>query len=329
MSEVLSQSEIDALLSAINSGEIDAKDIRSDDKAARVRSYDFRRAMRFSKDHLRVIKRIHDHFSRMLTTHLSGQLRTVMQIQVESVDQVPYEEFIRSIPMLTVMHLMEMAPLKGRVVLEMNPQVVFAILDRYMGGDSSGPYRERELSDIEASLMRRLITPATDLLADAWSGVSQLQPEFVSLESNPQFLQLTTPNETVLVISMSVRIAETTGLINLCIPHTTVEPLMPLLSNRYYMDAGRRKEPAAEEESRVQSHMLKVPIDVEVQIGEADLTVSEILNLEVGDTVVLRQTIRDPALVFVDGTPAYWGSIGTKNRMYAIRILREWEGGER
>ncbi|WP_206915663.1 flagellar motor switch protein FliM [Alicyclobacillus suci] len=326
MSEVLSQSEIDALLSAIHNGEIDANEIRADDHAARVRSYDFRRAMRFSKDHLRALRRIHENFSRLLTTHLSGQLRTVMQIQVESVDQVPYEEFIRSIPVLTVLHLMEMAPLEGRVVLEMNPQVVFAMLDRFMGGDNVGPYRERELTDIEMTLMRRLITPAADLLADSWRGVVELEPEFVGLESNPQFLQLTTPNETVLVIAMSVRIGDTTGLINLCIPHTTVEPIMPTLTNRHFLDSRRRQHNAAEEEQVVTAHVMKVPVEVQVELGSTELTVHEVLDLEVGDTILLRQSIRDPALVYVDGTAAYWGSIGKRNRNYAVKILREWEG---
>jgi len=221
---------------------------------------------------------------------------------------------------------MEISPLEGRVVLEMNPQVVFAMLDKFMGGDSGGPYRERELTDIEMSLMRRLITPATSLLADAWRGVSTLSPDFVSMESNPQFLQLTTPNETVLVIAMSVKIGETTGLINLCIPHTTIEPLMPMLSNRFYLDGGRRKTVTKLDEPQVQSHVMKVPVQVEVQIGETELTVDEVLNLDVGDTIVLRQTIRDPVLVYVDGTPSFWGSIGKRNRVYAIKILQEWEG---
>ncbi|MFD1674694.1 flagellar motor switch protein FliM [Alicyclobacillus fodiniaquatilis] len=328
MSEVLSQSEIDALFSAINSGEIDADQILYDDKERRVHSYDFRRAMRFSKDHLRVLRRIHEHFSRLLTSHLSGHLRTVMQVQVESVDQVPYEEFIRSIPVLTVLHLMEMSPLEGRVVLEMNPQVVFAMLDRFMGGDSEGPYRERELTTIEMTLLKRLVTPVTDLLADAWRDVAQLQPGVVSVESNPQFLQLTTPNETVLVIAMSVRIAQTTGLINLCIPHTTIEPLIPLLTNHYYMDAGKRNRTEDTIEPKVQSHVLKLPIDVAVELGSTELTIEDVLNLEVGDTVVLNKSIREPALVYVDGMPSFWGSVGKRKRMYAIQILREWEGDE-
>src|SRR5579875_1915729 len=142
MSDVLSQSEIDALLSALTSGEVKAEDIRDAEQTSRVRNYDFRRAMRFSKDHIRIISRIHEHFSRLLTTHLSGQLRSIVQIQVESVDQVPYEEFIRSIPVLTVIQVLELSPLEGKVVIEMNPQIVFAMLDRMMGGSFSGPYRE-------------------------------------------------------------------------------------------------------------------------------------------------------------------------------------------
>lgn len=196
-----------------------------------------------------------------------------------------------------------------------------------MGGDSLGPYRERELTDIEVSLIRKLLNPATAFLAEAWRGVAQLSPEFVSMESNPQFLQLTTPNETVLVVTMSLHIGETYGLINVCIPHSTIEPLMPMLSNRYYMDTGRTRDGRGGDE-RVQTHMLGVPVDVRVQIGETQLTVHEVLDLAVGDTIVLRQSIRDPATVYVDGTPAFLGSVGKKNRMYAVKILREWEGDD-
>ncbi|KRW90977.1 flagellar motor switch protein FliM [Alicyclobacillus tengchongensis] len=324
MSEVLSQSEIDALLSAIKSGEIDTAAMRNEQETIRVRSYDFRRAMRFSKDHLRVLRRMHEHFCRLLTTHLSGQLRSVPQIQVESVDQVPYEEFIRSIPVLTVLQLFEMSPLEGRIVLEMNPQVVFAMLDKYMGGDSAGPYRERELTDIEVTLLRRLFEPMSSILAEAWSGVASLEPAFLSFESNPQFLQLTTPNETVLVVTMSVRVGDTSGLINLCIPHATVEPVVPMLSNRYYMDPGRHAQGLRGADERIEARVLGVPVDVRVQVGDTTLKMSEILDLAVGDTIVLQQSIRDPALVYVDGTPAFWASIGKKNRMYAVKIVREW-----
>lgn len=326
MAEVLSQSEIDALLSGINSGEIDAKKVRANERESKVRSYDFRRAMRFSKDHLRVIRRIHEQFSRLLSSRLSAQLRTVIQIQVESVDQVPYEEFIRSIPVLTVLNLMEMSPLEGRIVFEMNPQIVFAMLDRFMGGDSLIPYRERQLTDIEMTLLRRLVMPTVDALSESWRGIVSVEPELISIDSNPQFLQLATPNETVLVVAMSVRIGETSGLVSLCIPHQTVEPIMPLLNNHYIVNGGRKRESRDEQKrSDVQSHMMGVPVDVEVRLGSAELSVRELLNLEIDDTLILRQTIRDPALVYVDGTPAFWASVGKKNHAYAVRILREWE----
>lgn len=324
MSEVLSQSEIDALLYAIRTGEIDPAAEQRANAHPRVRVYDFRRAMRFSKDHLRVLRRMYEHFCRLLTSQLSGQLRSVPQIQVESVDQVPYDEFIRSIPPLTVLQVYDMHPLEGRMVMEMNPQVVFAMLDKYMGGDSAGPYRVRELTDIEVSLFRRLFENVPSILAEAWKSVIDLDPQFVSLESNPQFLQLTTPNETVLVVTISVRVGETTGLINLCIPHVTIEPVLSKLSNRYYMDpafqSGRRQV-----NDELRAKLLSVPVDVRVEVGQAELTVREVLDLCEGDTIVLRQTIRDPALVYVDGRPAFWGSVGKRNRVYAVKIVGQWE----
>src|SRR5579875_2881261 len=157
MSEILSQAEIDALLSALNSGEVKAEDIREDPQTNRVRSYDFRRAMRFSKDHMRIVERIHEHFCRLLGTYFSAQLRSVVQLTVETVDQVPYEEFIRSIPIPSVVQVVEVAPLPGRIVVEFHPQVVFAMLDRMMGGTVKGRYRDRELTEIEQSLFRRLV----------------------------------------------------------------------------------------------------------------------------------------------------------------------------
>lgn len=324
MSEILSQSEIDALLSALTSGEVKAEDIRDQEQSSRVRNYDFRRAMRFSKDHIRIISRIHDHVSRLLTTHLSGQLRSIVQVQVESVDQVPYEEFIRSIPVLTFIQIMEFAPLEGKVVMEMNPQIVFAILDRLMGGTIKGPYRERELTDIEVALMRSLLSRITHFFAEAWQNVAELEPSLVSMESNPQFLQLTTPNETVLVITLSAKVGSTTGLINLCIPHATIEPLLPRLSTQYFMDAAKAKRAAHRNDKKVAEHLRQVPVRVAVQLGGSELTFSEVLSLEVGDTIPLQQSIRDPVQVFVDGVPTFRASVGKVRDRYAVKILNEW-----
>lgn len=325
LADTLSQSEIDALLVALTSGEVSAEEMRKTGKSSRVRTYDFRRAMRFSKDHIRIISRIHEYFGRLMTTQLSGNLRTVVQFQLESVDQVPYEEFIRSIPPLTVIELMDFNPLQGKVAVEINPQVVFAILDRFMGGSIQGPYRERELTEIEHKLLSRILGNMGSFFAEAWSGVTDLQPRFLSIESNPQFLQLATPNETVLVVTMSAKVGSVTGLLNICLPHVTVEPILPLLSSQNFLDGSRAKTHGIEE-GLLEEHMKNMPVDFSVQLTGTELTVSELLDLQVGDVIPLRNSIRDPFMVTIQGVPAYQGSMGRLRDKAAVKILDVWKG---
>ncbi|MCF8564763.1 flagellar motor switch protein FliM [Alicyclobacillus tolerans] len=326
MSDVLSQAEIDSLLSALTSGEVKAEDILVPTPVAKVRTYDFRRAMRFSKDHIRILSRIHEHFARLLTTHLSGQLRNVVQIQVESVDQVPYEEFIRSIPALTVVQLMEFSPLQGKVAVEINPQVVFAIIDRVMGGIIKGPYRERELTEIETALLGRVLSHMPRFFAEAWRNVGELRPQLLSIESNPQFLQLTTPNETVLVITLSAHVGNTSGLINVCIPHVTIEPLIPKLSSQYFMGVDTVTPTRKRDSERMTSHIGQAQVDVWVRLGEAETSVAEILELQLGDIIQLSAPIDQPVGVYVDNVLTYTGNVGVHGRHYAVKILDEWKG---
>ncbi len=326
MSDILSQAEIDALLSALTSGEVSADEIRDASQTARVRNYDFRRAMRFSKDHLRIISRIHEHFARLLTTHLSGQLRSVVQVQVESVDQVPYEEFIRSIPTLTVLQVMEFSPLQGKVVIEINPQIVFAMLDRLMGGMVTGKYKERELTEIETVLLNRALRSMPDFLAEAWRNVESLSPVLLSTESNPQFLHLTTPNETVLVITLSARIGAATGLMNICIPHVTIEPLMPKLSTQYFMDPGKtRRSVEQPERAELKRHMFDAQADVTVVLGSTELTLEELLDIQVGDVIPLASPIGQPLQILVNDVPTFTGNVGVSKKRYAVQILDTWK----
>ncbi|MCL6625937.1 flagellar motor switch protein FliM [Alicyclobacillus shizuokensis] len=324
MSEVLSQSEIDALLSALTSGQLKAEEIREAAEEKSVRVYDFRRAMRFSKDQMRIIARIHEHFARLLTTQLAAQLRIIVQIQVESVDQVPYEEFIRSVPALTVMEVMEFTPLTGKVVVEMNPQVVFALLDRMLGGTPQGPYRERELTEIEQGLLERGLSGMGNFFAEAWRSVADLNPHLLTFESNPQFLQLATPNETVLVITLSARIGGVSGLWNICIPYVTVEPLVPKLTTQYLFDAAVAKQDGSSGHA-LAGHMQAVDVEVTAELGSADLTLEELLDINVDDMIPLNTGIHDPIRVFVDGVPMFTARLGRSRDKMAVQVLSLWK----
>ena len=147
--EILSQNEIDALLSAISTGEMDADDLKKEEVEKRVKVYDFKRALRFSKDQIRSLTRIHENFARLLTTYFSAQLRTYVQISVASADQIPYEEFIRSIPKMTILNVFEVPPLDGRIILEVNPNIAYSMMDRVLGGRGISPNKVDSLTEIE------------------------------------------------------------------------------------------------------------------------------------------------------------------------------------
>ena len=160
--DVLSQSEIDALLSAISTGEMSADDMKKEDEAKRVKNYDFKRALRFSKDQIRSLTRIHENFARLLTTFFSAQLRTYVQITVASVDQIPFEEFVRSIPNMTLINVFEVPPLDGNILMEINPNIAYSMLDRLMGGSGASYSNVDNLTEIETKIMTNLFERSLD-----------------------------------------------------------------------------------------------------------------------------------------------------------------------
>lgn len=325
MAEILSQAEIDALLSALSSGEVNADDIREDEQANRVRTYDFRRAMRFSKDHLRIVRRIHEHLARVLTTYLSGQLRSVVQFSVESVDQVPYEEFIRSIPIPGVAQVIAVPPLPGRIVMEFHPQIAFALLDLLMGGAVKETYKDRELTEIEQALFRRLVSVIPELVADSWKNVIHLEPKLLNMESNPQFLQLTTPNETVLVVALRTRVGAATGFVSLCIPHLTVEPVISKLSAQQLMGAVRHVGDDERVAVMVSRHVERASVEVAAVLGGTELALQDFLTLEIGDIIPLAAPIGAPIALHINEVPTYLGAVGKSHRRYAVQVVGDWK----
>ncbi len=249
LADVLSQGEIDALLSAISTGEMDADELKKEETEKKVKVYDFKRALRFSKDQIRSLSRIHENFARLLTTYFSAQLRTYVQISVTSVDQLPYEEFIRSIPKMTILNVFEPYPLDGRLLMEVNPNIAYAMLDRLLGGKGISINKVENLTEIETRIMSQLFQRTLDSFQEAWSSVIEIDPIMEDIEVNPQFLQMVSPNETVVVISLSTTIAETSGMINICLPHVVLEEILPKLSIHYWMQEKKKQRTAGEQDS--------------------------------------------------------------------------------
>jgi flagellar motor switch protein FliM len=318
--DVLSQNEIDALLAALSSGEMDAEELKKEEAQKKVRSYDFKRAVRFSKDHIRSLTRIHENFARYLTTYFSAQLRTFVQINVVQVEQLPYDEFIRSIPKMTILNIFEAEPLEGRMVLEVHPNVAFAMLDRVLGGMGTAPNKIGSLTEIESIILEKIFSRAFDSLQEAWKTVIDIHPRLEALETNPQFMQIVSPNETIALISLSTKIGETTGMLNLCIPHVVIEPLMPRLSAHQWF-ASQKKTRAPEEQLQLEQRVSKATLPIVAELGSSHITVNEFLNLSVGDVIVLNRTTKQGLEVKVGDKVKYIGSPGTVREKLAVQIL--------
>lgn len=325
--EVLSQSEIDALLSALSTGEMDADELKKETTEKKVKVYDFKRALRFSKDQIRSLTRIHENFARLLTTFFSAQLRTYVQISVASADQIPYEEFIRSIPKMTILNVFEVPPLDGRILMEVNPNIAYAMMDRLMGGRGNSINKVESLTEIETKIMSGIFERSFENLREAWATIADIDPFLADFEVNPQFLQMVSPNETVVVISLNTTIGETTGMINICIPHVVLEPIIPKLSVHYWMQTNK-KEREPQEIAMLEKRIQRAEVPITVDLGSSEITIQDFLMLDVGDVIELDQEIDQPLTVKIGDIPKFTGQPGKLNKKIAIQVLERLKGGD-
>lgn len=313
MADILSQQEIDALLSAINNGELKASDVNI--KEEKVKVYDFKRAMRYSKEQLRSITRIHENFTRMLTSYLSAQLRTYVQIEIDLVEQVTYHEFIASLPSKTIVNIFDVKPMDGKLVLEINPIVAYALLERLLGGQGDPSARDGSLTEIEMVLMQKVLRRTFDLYQNAWKNFEKLTIKWEAIESNPQFIQIASSNDTVIVIALRVTIGETTDRMTLCLPHLIVEPVLPKLSNQQWFSFTTKT--SVPQQDKLQQNLDNVRVPVIAELGRATLPVSEIINLQIGDVIGIES---NKLQVKVGQFTRFLGNPGIQKGHYAVQV---------
>jgi flagellar motor switch protein FliM len=320
MTEILSQDEIDALLTAISTGEVDTSEYSQAKEQKKVKIYDFRRPDKFSKDHIRTLQMMHETFARLTTTALSAQLRALVHVHVASVDQLTYEEFIRSIPNPTTLAVINMDPLKGSAVLEIDPSITFTIIDKLFGGMGEPVKMSRELTDIELSVMEGIIVRILGNLREAWSNVIDLRPRLGNIETNPQFAQIVPPNDMVVLITLETKVGEVEGMTNLCIPYISIEPVISKLSAQY-MYSSIRKGATDENLSIIQSRLESVTLPVIAEIGEATISFREILSLLPGDVIKLPDTkIGSDMILKVGGRKKFKCRPGLVSSRIAVKI---------
>ncbi|WP_378951836.1 flagellar motor switch protein FliM [Pelosinus sp. sgz500959] len=321
-SDILSQSEIDELLSALSTGMVSAEEIKDEQKQKKIKVYDFKRPDKFSKDQIRTLYMLHEHFARLVNTYLSGSLRTIVHIDVASVDQLTYEEFIRSLPSPSVIGVFQMAPLKGNAILEINPNIVFSIIDRLFGGPGLPPAKIRALTDIEDAIIRRVINKTLECFQEAWKQVVNIQPKIDVIETNPQFTQIVPPNDMVVIVTLHIKIGQAEGLINLCIPYLVVEPIMSKLTTTYWVASSTSKQDSAEHNNAIQRKVEKTLIPMLVELGRATVTVQELLGLAVDDVLQLDSKIDNDLNIIIGQSEKFRGKPGISGRKVAIQITQ-------
>lgn len=327
-SEVLTQAEIDALLSAISTGVVSAEEIKNEQKQQRIKVYDFKRPDKFSKDQIRTLYMLHENFARLLNTYLAAHLRTIVHIDVVSVDQLTYEEFIRSLPNPSVISIFQMRPLKGTAILELNPNIVFAIIDRLFGGPGLPPQKSRPLTDIEEAIVKRVIGKTMESLQEAWKQVIPIEPKLEVIETNPQFTQIVPPNDMVVIITLQTKIGQAEGLINICIPYLVIEPIMSKLTTTYWVASSVTKQSSLESISTVQRKLEKTLIPIIVELGRVSITVQELLDLSVGDVLQLETRVNDDLNVMIGHREKFKCKPGLYGKHLAVQITGNIEKGD-
>ncbi|AOQ23461.1 Flagellar motor switch protein FliM [Moorella thermoacetica] len=319
MADVLSQAEIDALLQALNSGEVQTEVIK-EEATPKAKKYDFRRPNKFSKEHLRTLYMIHENYGRLVANFLSAYLRASIQVKIVSVEQMTYEDFILSLPTPTLMNVFSMEPLKGSAVLETNMNFIFPIIDLLFGGRGEMVARNRELTEIELHVLRRLNSLMLEQLSYSWSDIQNITPKLENMETNPQFTQAISPNETVAVITMGTTVGKYEGLLNLCLPYMLLEPVISRLSASHWFATGGEREARPDYRTVVEKILAEVPVELIAYIGRTRLPVRDFIQLQVGDVITLEKTVGEDLELYVDGHHKFQVQPGIVNKKIAVQV---------
>jgi len=328
MTDILSQSEIDALLAALTSGEVNPNELKEEEKIKKVRTYDFRRPNKFSKEQMNSMQVIYENYARTLATFLSAQLRTIVQMSVLSVEQLTYDEFIRSLPDPSIIVIFNMDPLEGNGIFEIQAPLAFGMIDRLFGGSGGVPNKTRALTEIERAIIERVSQRMLDLLREAWENITNLNPRVEFIESNPQFAQIVSPMEMVILISLETKIGEIEGIINFCLPYIVLEPVIDKLSLHFWFArTSSEKNPAYR--LSVQRRIETAQIPLHVLLGTTTITVRELLDLQVGDVVPLDRRVEQDLDVLIGNSQKFYAKPGIQNKRLAIQITGfQGKGGD-
>ncbi len=326
MGEVLSQNEIDSLLAALNSGEIDAEEM-SDANNKQVRNYDFKRQTKFSKEHLRTLEIIYEHYGRLLSTSLPVYLRKSVQVSVVSSEAIVYSEFTNALFNPVILGVVNFQPLGGSIIVEMATKLGYAMIDRMLGGEGEPLDRSRDFTEIEISIIEKMMVVCMQLMREPWKNVVDINPMLERIETNSQFAQMISPNDMIAIVTLNVRIGDVEGYMNICLPFVTLESVMDRLNTKFwYANMQEQKEEDLEE--YIEALIKRVDVPVRAVLGKTDIPITEFINIQVGDVIRLNTDVEQDLKVYVGNIEKFTALPGSSKDKYAVRVtsvIREEE----
>ena len=318
MADVLSQNEIDSLLSALSTGELDVNDI-PDAEEKQVKDYDFKRPAKFSKEHLRTLEIIYEHYGRLLSTNLPLYIRKNVTVDVLNSETVTFSEFSNALSNPVILGIIDFQPLSGTIILEIQPTLGFSFIDRMLGGEGAPLDRSRPFTDIEMPLLEKLQTLCMQLMIEPWENVVEISPVLERIETNPQFAQVISPTDMIAIVTLNVKFGEVEGLMNVCLPFFTLESIMDRLNTKYWYSSMKESGDANYEEA-LESLIRHVDVPIKAVLGKSTVTVTDFVHLQRGDIIRLNSRVNNDMQVYVGDIFKFNALPGTDKKNYAVRV---------
>ena len=318
MGEVMSQEEIDRLLNALSNGDFDPEQME-DPNEKQVKNYDFKRPAKFSKEHLRTLENIFEHYSRLLSTNLPVYLRKTVEVSVANSETFTFSEFTNALGTPSILGIVDFQPLNGTMILELSPNLGFAMIDRMLGGQGEPLARNREFSEIEMSILNKLMTICMQLLREPWKNVVSIEPIMQRIETNPQFAQVISPSDMIAIVTLNVKIGEVDGFMNICLPFFTVEPIMDRLNTKFWF-SNLRESNDENYNDYLEAMLKRVQVPVKAVLGNSIITTDDFLGLQVGDIIRLDTGVTSELNVFLGNIKKFTALPGTSKDNYAVQV---------
>lgn len=326
MGEVLSQSEIDNLLAQLTTGELDVDQMQESNEK-QVKDYDFKRPAKFSKEHLRTLEIIYEHYGRLISTNLPLYLRKSVQTTVASSETVTFSEFSNALSNPVILGIIDFKPLNGNVIIELSPNLGFAMIDRMLGGPGLPLEKNRDFSEIEMTIIEKLMIICMQLMKEPWKNVIEINPIMERIETNAQFAQVIAPSDMIAIVTMNIRIGDAEGFMNICLPYFTLEEVMDRLNTKYWFSS-MQKDDSVNYQEHIESLIKRVDVPVKAVLGRSSVSVNEFLGLQVGDVIRLNTSVDSELEVFVGSIRKFTALPGSSKDKYAVRVTTVKREGE-